>query len=353
MAGRKSLEAGPSKSEAHNFEEIEPSRLLKPEPSDYLEPQIVIKEEYMDNEDTCYASTLELETQVVTVPKENNFDLEIKEETEDPLANVTCIDYIPPPEEKSDEKEKRSQKSREKKSDKKEKLKCDQCNYKALYDWGLQIHKSAHHGGERFLCNQCEFVSLSANGLAEHKQQKHTKKIKQPADLRHKCSSCNFATSRLTELKRHLSQEHGPRSQLHRCTFTDCSYTTKLSQSLNDHLASLHGVRLSCEKCHQEFESSKMLRLHITRKHPDPNKLHKCDECDHATTRKDIFIRHLITHLHICPVCNIKMASRGELIKHQTLARHRGRHSCDKCDYSSHRFSQLKRHKFEVHKIDL
>merc|ERR1719334_920890 len=175
----------------------------------------------MDNEDTCYASTLELETQVVTVPKENNFDFEIKEETEDPLADVTCIDYIPPPEEKSDEKGKL--KFAEEKSDKKEKMKCDQCHYKAKHDWALQIHKSAHHGGERFLCNQCEFVSLSANGLAEHKQQKHnTKKIKQLADSRHKCSSCNFATRRLKDLNRHMSQEHGlgPRGQWRRCTFT-------------------------------------------------------------------------------------------------------------------------------------
>ena len=78
------------------------------------------------------------------------------------------------------------------------KLKCNECDHRTLDATRLKFHKAKEHGGSKVPCNieDCDFKSSKSNELRYHRSWIHK-------NLVHSCSSCDYTTKFLTNLKSH------------------------------------------------------------------------------------------------------------------------------------------------------
>ena len=76
----------------------------------------------------------------------------------------------------------------------------------------------------------------------------------------HKCSICEYSTSKETDLKRHIKSVHEGKP-LH-CSI--CNYSTSREQDLKRH-QSVHGVKrpYKCKDCNADFRTNKGLTQHL------------------------------------------------------------------------------------------
>ena len=153
--------------------------------------------------------------------------------------------------------------------------------------------------------------------LYEHKDFYHetdqTKKTE-------KCSLCQFASSRLAFLNKHLLNIHGIKDHLFKCDM--CGYETERSNTLKSHKEVRHlNIRLSC------------------------------DQCDFKARRKDDLKNHkVITHLGFtfdCNQCSFSIASKKSLKIHKRM--NHEDISCDICMKTFYGSNNLTVHKMREH----
>ena len=118
---------------------------------------------------------------------------------------------------------------------------------------------------------------------------------------------------------------------------------------------------LKCSKCN--FSSTTLVRLKRHVKIHSDNKRFKCRECDFQTSESGNLKRHLKRHLGIKPVkkeiditklkhcfkCDFSSLTPSDLKRHEMTHTGEVPHKCNKCDYAASQASNLKRHIYDMH----
>ncbi len=259
-------------------------------------------------------------------------------------------------------------------------LACPFCKNGFKTKSGLQSHVTACESSKMQLtCHICKVSLKTKESLQNHIQNRHP----QENDCRSKCEFCDYKTTILSNLKRHIIEVH-ERLRQHKCIYSSkcfytvnelrkhvmcmhssdkplkcdiCDFATKVTRNLRAHIAAKHSDKEKeatheCNVCPRKFYSVTGLQVHIREIHLNVY-LYKCDKCDYKTNQKKAFEdhvngRHLLIKPYQCKLCDFRTANSVSLTRHVRTLHDIGRdkkiYQCDICDFKSAHGSSLKRH---------
>ncbi|XP_030752922.1 zinc finger protein 480-like isoform X2 [Sitophilus oryzae] len=117
---------------------------------------------------------------------------------------------------------------------------CSICSYQTLRKFHFKVHKNIHLPPEErpmFPCAQCDKKYTSNTNLQDHVKRGHSRLKESQKKVR--CSTCDYQTRRIANLRRHEAIHLAPKErQLLCCTHCDRKYRTK--GFLKRHLESNH-----------------------------------------------------------------------------------------------------------------
>ena len=192
-------------------------------------------------------------------------------------------------------------------------FKCNLC--KALYvrRADLKKHLEITHREDRpFLCPYCDYRSKDAQTLKFH--------LTSHSEARpYVCDLCPKSYKRLGDLKVHIENTHEAKP-IHKCKEEGCDFATSKVLELRRHALIHSGIKLfPCPECQANFTSQILLRQH-QRRHSG-ERVHNCTLCDYGCLKLFSLKRHVRTHLvnsgNQCPICQQnEFLNEPELIKH-------------------------------------
>ena len=113
-------------------------------------------------------------------------------------------------------------------------------------------------------------------------------KFNNNGDTEIQCDLCTYVTSRIGNMKRHVSAAH----QGIRYPCPLCSYRAPDKGSLMRHRRGVHeGVKFQCDFCPYSASQKGNLKKHVEMKHPDQQYL--CPYCDFTVNWKGSFLKHI------------------------------------------------------------
>nr|CAH7767226.1 unnamed protein product [Callosobruchus chinensis] len=238
---------------------------------------------------------------------------------------------------------------------------CTLCTFKTTRSGWFQEHLLKHPGTisnyKFFTCTHCNMTFKTKTSLDNHVIKKHPNSTSSVTNKIHRCTECNYKTTKSTDLKKH-SLKHTEildTRLLSTCAFcpagfkskrsldqhivkkhpnciasvtkkilkcTKCTYKTTISSQLKSHLlkhskAQKNYKYNTCTHCDVTFKRKTFLDNHLIKKHLNfissvTNKIHKCTKCSYKTTISSHFKSHLSRHsetptihmLSTCPHCN-------------------------------------------------
>ena len=249
------------------------------------------------------------------------------------------------------------------------KSECKKCDFIGYKDQ-LRIHSFNTHTAniiidqgtetKTFQCIQCESVCKSYNTLMEHINLNHRGIVFQ-------CKQCIAQYSKRYNLKDHVKKEHNS-TMCYVCFFETqdevammlhketnhskfkcgkCGHFSTGKSSLKQHMdGHLKKERtFDCTDCGKIFKEKRRLRQHISSFHL--NQWLKCNLCDSKFDRKDSFMRHILSSVHLkpCKFCDFKGTSTDQLKAH--MQSHKL--DCDICDFSTYKHAKFLRHITQQH----
>jgi len=131
-----------------------------------------------------------------------------------------------------------------------------------------------------------------------------------------KCSECEYTSSRLADLGRHMLAEH------HRIQFPceHCNYVAKHVSNLNRHIRSIHqGVRFSCNECNFSSKRQDDLNRHMASKHQGLR--YSCTHCDYKATLISNLKRHFKRKHNTSTACTIKQLMQRQFVQQKQLGK--------------------------------
>lgn len=135
-----------------------------------------------------------------------------------------------------------------------------------------------------------------------------------------------------------------------------CHFSTKDSAEYKKHVSGHSKVLQVCPICSYTSASKTMFARH-TRLHKVEKKF-KCHMCDYRARHKMSLIYHLKKHDvktvsnkdFKCKRCNFQSVDKVEVLEHLSSCRSSDKvHACTRCDYSTKKKSDLKRHTLRRH----
>ncbi|XP_030065587.1 zinc finger protein 142 isoform X2 [Microcaecilia unicolor] len=245
----------------------------------------------------------------------------------------------------------RNQTSISKKPDStKDRLSCSFCPFTCRQPQSMKAHcKKGCAKSTELRCLLCSFVCQSAKALKHHKQlhKKYTSKRPQL-----QCRQCDFTCKQSRCMKQHIRIRHEGMKP-HKCSFCDFSTTRRYRVEAHE---SLHtGVgRIACDVCSQTFGTNSKLRIHKLRVH-EKKPTHFCPLCDYSGYNQNDITRHTKSchngELNFnCPQCQARFSSETALKQH-TLRKHEEKvnYSCPHCVFMCHSEATLKCHVQKQH----
>ncbi|XP_036323280.1 zinc finger protein 37-like isoform X1 [Rhagoletis pomonella] len=247
---------------------------------------------------------------------------------------------------------------------------CTRCGKSTRSKWELRAHLYAIHGeGEAPLkCNYCD------EKFTQHIQKRAHLERYHPIELAKRtvpCPKCEKQFSTDINLHRHIKQHHQQGNEADRLAEPDpssppqyegfmcahCPRKYRSKYALIKHLG-VHAVMAdrpySCPDCAMHFKHFSELDRHDLQHHADVRP-YRCEKCPKAfSTRTALKIHGQVHEVKgrnfRCPDCNQRFKFEKSLnlhrISHKTM-----RHSCDICNKSYIRLTQLKTHKKRFHKV--
>ena len=234
---------------------------------------------------------------------------------------------------------------------------CQHCDYKGNGAWQLKCHVDDKHKGIRHYCDQCTFSATSANGLSYHIKRVHdlhvpARKKDENAPKLH-CDMCVYSCVKKTNLEIHIATKH--EGKAYNCDL--CPYTSKHPTSLRLHVKSKHeNIIHKCDQCDMIFTLKGNLQRHriMVAKKKDPSHRNTCKLCGFVSClslEKHMTKDHPdIEKLHQCDECDKAFNSLSYLKKHKKIKHRLERIECDECDKSFVSNENLKMHKKSFHK---
>nr|CAI5835589.1 unnamed protein product [Callosobruchus analis] len=207
---------------------------------------------------------------------------------------------------------------------------CTKCSYKTTIAGDLKKHMVQHPDvGDNEIFNRTM--------LDEHIIKKHPSSIPSITRKIHKCTTCDFNTTILTEFKRHQLKHTDRNSNI-------------------------------CVHCNKSFLNKTLLDDHIVKKHPSfiysvTSKIRECTKCSYKTTIAGYLKRHMVQHpdgIPICVHCNKTFLSKSFLDDHIVKKHPSFIYSVSskirertKCGYKTAIGLELKKHMVQQHPDDL
>lgn len=164
-------------------------------------------------------------------------------------------------------------------------------------------------------CIECSFYARNAEELAEHLKQHSIESvmdIKLPTPVvktRPKmleCKHCSYVTNYTSNLMRHLNT-HKTGKVIEKCP--NCNYQST-GAALKVHQKSCQGIiqkpapivfktkakTFACTECAYSTTLQIKLNKHMKKKHPKPDKVLRCSQCDHTTKNPHHLEQHMKGH---------------------------------------------------------
>ncbi|CAH2014413.1 unnamed protein product [Acanthoscelides obtectus] len=256
---------------------------------------------------------------------------------------------------------------------------CTHCEYKTAYKEHLVRHMLKHTGA-KCTCTKCDASFTEERSLDNHILQKHPELSASVSDKIHKCTHCEYKTTKAQYLAEHIRKHTGVRltctkcdasfikkislhnhilrkhpelsasvsHKIHECTH--CEYKTAHSHHLASHMMKHTGTKVTCTKCYASFIMKISLHDHILRKHPElsasvSHKIYECTHCEYKTTKAQYLAEHILKHTGVkltCTKCDASFIRKLSLDNH-ILQKHpeftssvsRKIHKCTHCEYKS------------------
>lgn len=177
-------------------------------------------------------------------------------------------------------------------------------------------------------CIECSFYAQNAEELAEHLKQhsiesvmdiKITTPVFKTTPKMLECAQCSYITHYARNLKRH-EKTHKPGTVLEKCL--NCNYQST-EKALKVHKRSCiiqnknpvpivfktKAKTFACSECAYSTTLQIKLNKHIKKKHPKPDKVLRCSQCDHTTKNEHLLEQHMKGHnsrmpLFKCSICD-------------------------------------------------
>ncbi|CAH1983475.1 unnamed protein product [Acanthoscelides obtectus] len=199
---------------------------------------------------------------------------------------------------------------------------CMHCAFKQTNRGSFITHMATHNSLRPFACINCDSVFKSKVLLDNHVIRKHAESIASVSSEIYECRFCDYKAA----VKRYL--------------------TTHLLRHNYKKFPDLH----VCKNCNASFKAKQSLLDHILRKHPEfsgtlPNKIYECVHCEYKTTRRGVFIMHMVKHSgkpFRCINCDAAFKSKMLLDNHvirkhaESIASVSSKiHECTYCDYKT------------------
>ncbi|RUS80445.1 hypothetical protein EGW08_011814 [Elysia chlorotica] len=255
-------------------------------------------------------------------------------------------------------------------------IQCSDCRCTFTDESALKEHIMVKHAGDRpYKCDLCTASYAKRSELKKHLAVTHREdrlypcpycdhRSKDPQKLRfhlashsekrpYLCEHCPKAFKRLGDLKVHTENIHEAKP-IHKCKEDGCDFATSKILELRRHALIHSGVQLyPCPECHINFASESALRQH-KRLH-SKGKVHSCTLCDYGCLKLYSLKRHVRTHLvncgERCPICNLTFQSEPDLVCHVLTHSNNLPYRCDLCPEAFLTPRELHAHK-TTHKED-
>nr|CAI5835591.1 unnamed protein product [Callosobruchus analis] len=195
---------------------------------------------------------------------------------------------------------------------------CTKCTFKTVYTSSFQCHL-LKHPETAATCIHCNEPFKSITMLDEHIIKKHPSSIPSITRKIHKCTTCDFNTTILTEFKRHQLKHTDRNSNI-------------------------------CVHCNKSFLNKTLLDDHIVKKHPSfiysvTSKIRECTKCSYKTTIAGYLKRHMshcnaaftrqeFLNEHILQIHPQFTASITQKLKHTDAYINRNSNICVHCNKS-------------------
>jgi hypothetical protein len=215
--------------------------------------------------------------------------------------------------------------------------------------------------------NGCNKSYKNKSGLTRHmKSHNESEKLK--------CSitGCSYATSMISDLKRHKAYIHNINVIWFECDQINCDYRCKSNSGLKTHKANIHNINViwfECDKdnCNFKCKTNGVLKRHKANIHNIDVIWYKCDkdDCDFKCKNNNILKKHK-ANIHDINIkwfkcdqnnCAFKSKNKGDLKRHKVNIHDINIiwFECDQdnCDYRCKSNIGLKSHKIYIHDIDV
>lgn len=248
------------------------------------------------------------------------------------------------------------------------KYSCGKCSYVAFSQRSLTCHFNKYHMMDKVKCPECD-VELSKVSLTGHIRKIHRNKN------RNCCSNCNYTTSSIANMKRHVMAVHlketdkcpkcekvlkkdGLKMHLKKVHMNFkhiscpiCSYSSYTRYNIKTHIKAVHlNTKEECQECGKKIAFGG-LAAHIKRVHMKIKK-HKCTHCKHCTISAQEMKLHIkMVHLvekENCSICHAELSNIQSLKRHQKLVHKKGINKDKRVKDKRRKCRTLK----SIHKLD-
>ena len=137
---------------------------------------------------------------------------------------------------------------------------CNECKKTYATAYGVSIHISSEHEGNRPMCSVCGKTFCLKKALQNHMNEVHEKKIVAI------CDKCDKGFTQKNALKRHIDSVHEGKKP-HLCTICGSSFAE--NKKLQLHIAAVHKKEkpFSCHLCGASFARKDKMNVHIQAVH--------------------------------------------------------------------------------------
>jgi len=216
-----------------------------------------------------------------------------------------------------------------------------------------------------FTCSNYQDCTFSTNSewrLLRHLRIKHRERPDHKADI--KCSQCYRKFFCTEQLVNHVKKFH-KEDEIFSCTEFGCHYQSNKQKLVQLHVKRAHTLNdkkttFSCSLCDLKYQSKSALKNHMHTTHDDNGKEIKfsCDvaSCQAKFMYKSDLERHKVKHdidkFFSCEMCNFSTKRKSDLMRHVRLKHDENGFPtllCQYCDYQTKNASHMKRHRVAKH----
>nr|CAI5835595.1 unnamed protein product [Callosobruchus analis] len=235
---------------------------------------------------------------------------------------------------------------------------CSHCNaaftkQEFLNEHILQIHPqfTASISRKLWSCQQCTFKTAISRNFQRHLLEHPETAVNYKFSV---CIHCNEPFKSITMLDEHIIKKH---PKIHKCT--TCDFNTTILTEFKRHQLK-HTDRNSniCVHCNKSFLNKTLLDDHIVKKHPSfiysvTSKIRECTKCSYKTTIAGYLKRHMVQHpdgipatKYLTGVCTVRTLDEHIIKNHPSYISSVTNkiHKCTKCNFKTVDKRTLRRH---------